>query len=74
MLEGLSKPKNDRLCGVMAKRKTLDESDQRILDEALADPEWSSYQLQIALASLGFRTAIETIRKHRAGNCICSRN
>lgn len=74
MLEGLSKPEPITNCIVVKKRAELSEDDKTIFDNALADSEWSSYQLRKALQLNGFNISLDTLRAHRQKACKCSMN
>ena len=50
----------------------LDESDRKILQEALDDPKkWSPYGLHHALKLRGIKLNDKAISKHRSGECSC---
>jgi aspartokinase len=72
MLEGLTPPERVFSCLVRKLRESLDESDQRILDLAIADGDsWPSKTLAVALTERGLPISDKPIRKHRAGLCSC---
>jgi len=73
MLEGLKAPAKTKLCALGAKRLDLSESDQAILDEALADSAWASHSLHFALKEQGFHVSKDLIGTHRKGVCKCYR-
>lgn len=75
MLEGLEPPKNrTEYCKVKDTMLTLNEADQKILEEALADTErWKHKTLSNALRSKGVNLADTTISKHRLRVCACFR-
>lgn len=60
-------------CKVREIRATLDESDQKKLDELLADERWKNNTLQKALASKGIEINVQRLTAHREKNCSCSK-
>ena len=74
MLEGLSPNKRVYQCSVAVRRKSLDDNDKKILDDALADTQtWSHYGLSQALINRGIKIFDKAIKKHREGTCSCSK-
>ena len=75
MLEGLTPPPNkSHKCLVREILDTLDQNDQAILTEALADKlTWPANTLSIALRDRGIQIADVTISKHRKQHCRCYR-
>ena len=75
MLEGLEPPKNKtEFCKVDHVISQLEESDAKILQEALDDTErWKHKTLSNALRSRGISLADTTISKHRFKVCACFR-
>jgi len=71
MLEGLKAPVKTKLCALAARRLDLSDSDQEILDNALADTTWASHSLYFALKELGFHVSKDLIGHHRNGVCKC---
>lgn len=72
MLEGLTPPERVFPCAVRTLLDALDESDQRILEEALTNQNvWSNVALAKALTERGLRISEKPIRKHRLGICSC---
>jgi hypothetical protein len=73
MLEGLTPPaKKPVQCKISRLREGLDKSDQKILDEALANVEdWPTDTLVRELRKHGLDVGRETIRGHRRGDCLC---
>jgi hypothetical protein len=52
--------------------QSLEESDQRILEDALNNHEvWAHVALAKALTERGLRISEKPIRKHRIGLCSC---
>lgn len=74
MLEGLTPPPNKSVyCKIEQLSATLDESDKKILTDALDNPDWSANGLSMALRQRGFSVADVTITKHRQKACACYR-
>jgi hypothetical protein len=73
MLENLGTPDSKRLCTMAKKMRDLDESDQKILEDALANPEWGNLLLTRRLTELGFPIARDTLTRHRNKECACVR-
>jgi hypothetical protein len=73
MLEGLTPPpKKPSQCKLSVLRDGLDKSDQKILDDAMADAElWPTETLVRELRKRGVDVGRETIRNHRRGDCLC---
>ena len=73
MLEGLTPPPKKPLqCKLSRLRETLEKSDQKILDEAVANTEdWPTETLVRELRKHGFELGRETLRAHRRGDCLC---
>jgi len=73
MLEGLTPPAKKPLqCKLSRLREGLDKSDQKILDDAVANTEdWPTETLVRELRKLNFDVGRETIRAHRRGDCLC---
>jgi hypothetical protein len=76
MLEGLEPPKNRAVfCKVNDVMNELEESDVKILQEALDDTErWKHKTLSNALRAKGVSLADTTISKHRLRVCACYRS
>ncbi len=73
MLEGLTPPAKKPLqCKLSRLREALEKSDQKILDEAVANIEdWPTETLVRELRRFGLDVGRETIRAHRRGDCLC---
>jgi hypothetical protein len=71
MLEGLKAPAKDKLCALASKRLDLSDSDQEMLDSALADHTWATHSLHFALKELGFHISKDLIGFHRKRVCKC---
>lgn len=75
MLENLE-PKQSKAeyCKTAQVLQRLDESDAKILNDALAAPEvWSAKGLSTALRERGLSLADTTLSKHRNRLCACYR-
>ena len=64
--------RDGRLCVFVTIRAALTKPDATDLDECLADPTVSAVQIQRGLAAEGHRTSVETVRRHRRGECTCA--
>ena len=72
MLEDLKPPEYVTPCAIRTMLEKLDEADQRILLDALANPEaWGNSALAKALTDRGLRISEKPIRKHRNKLCSC---
>lgn len=72
MLENLEPVKPIRSCKIRTILEQLDESDQKILVDALADRgKWQDYPLSKALESRGIHVSPNSISKHRDRTCSC---
>jgi hypothetical protein len=72
MLEDMSPPEFVTPCAVRRILDNLDEADQKILVDALANVEaWGNTPLARALSDRGLRVSEKPIRKHRAKECSC---
>lgn len=72
MLEGMKPPKRIYTCSVGQALANLEQSDSRILQEALDDVDkWSGYGLSTALKERGLVLHDKAIRNHRAKGCQC---
>lgn len=76
MLEGLKPPPNKAYyCRVSQVLAELDQADQEILDQAIADyRSWPAKTLQKALRERGLTLADTTITKHRNQLCACAKD
>lgn len=75
MLEGLA-PKSyvKTKCSLIERAEAkLNESDQAILLEAVANKLFSNLNLAEQLTERGFSISENVIRKHRLGKCACAR-
>jgi hypothetical protein len=74
MLEGLTPNKRRYECAVDRELDRLNDTDKKILLDALADQRlWSAYSLMTALKKRGITMGDKSIRKHRDGVCTCSK-
>lgn len=76
MLEGLTPPPNKSVyCKIDLMAQELDESDRKILFDAIDDHEtWGARTLSSALRQRGISVADTTITKHRQRACACFRS
>lgn len=76
MLEGLTPPVNKAVyCKVAQVMEELEESDAKILQDALDDTaRWKNKTLSNALRTKGLSLADTTLSKHRAKTCACYRS
>ena len=65
MLEGLEPPKPNRKTRIEEVLETLDAKDQKILIEALDNPDWSANGLSVALRQRGVKLSSSTITRYR---------
>ena len=73
MLEGLAPVVKVHPCGGRTVTDKLDEADQKIFTEAIADYDtWSAHALMVALKRRGITLGDKAIRKHRERVCSCS--
>jgi hypothetical protein len=74
MLENMVPPvKKPVGCKVMKIAETLGESDGKLLVEYVNDPAWVAEQLVSALHERGVFIGAMSVRKHRAGLCMCKK-
>lgn len=73
MLEDLKPPYLHKVCKVKQIRDSLDPSDQKILDDAIASSEWSNFALARELSRRGLRISRETLANHERKACNCSK-
>ena len=65
MLEGLELPKPNRKTRIEELLETLDAKDQKILIDALDNPDWSAHGLSVALRQRGVKLSSSTITRYR---------
>lgn len=75
MLEGLApRSYTPEHCSIVQRAHTeLNETDRKILLEALENKLFSNLNLAEQLTQRGFPIGETTIRKHRSGKCACAR-
>jgi len=74
MLEGMIPPvKKSVGCKVMKIAETLGEADGKLLIQYVEDPAWVAEQLVSALHEREVFIGPMSIRKHRAGLCMCKK-
>jgi hypothetical protein len=73
MLENLNIKKRVWTCAVRTLLDSLSEADQQILRDNLVNEQISHNALAKALKQLGLNMADTTIRRHRVGECSCSK-
>lgn len=72
MLENIAPPERRTRCRVRTILKDLDELDQDRLNGFLANEEiWSALALSRAMASVNVSLSVNSIIKHRRGDCSC---
>jgi repressor of nif and glnA expression len=72
MLEGMTPPEYVTPCAIRTLLGKLDESDEKILLDALANQQaWGHSALAKALTDRGLRISEKPIRKHRNKLCSC---
>ena len=69
----LAAGQRSQVCVFVTIRAALNKPDATDLDECLADPAVSAVQIQRGLAAEGHRTSVETVRRHRRGECTCAK-
>lgn len=73
MLENLTPPARKGRCAFTRFRETLDSHDVQILDDAMADQNWTTHGLAIALRDRGAPLTYQTVYRHRTNTCACKR-
>lgn len=76
MLEGMTPPQKSRgNCKVENIAATLDEADQKILYDAVANQaQWTVKNLIFALKERGIQISDSPLYNHRAQTCACYRS
>ena len=73
MLEGLAPKQRNHICSLMQNAaEVLDDSDIKILLDALADKRFSNNGLAEALTDKGFKVTETQVRRHRIKKCACA--
>lgn len=73
LLDDITEPVRVYPCKVREVRDSLEESDQKKLDELLADERWKNKTLATALAGKGVKIDVQRLSAHRNGSCSCSK-
>jgi hypothetical protein len=73
MLENLGEPQSKGVCKLVMKMRELNEADQKILEDALANPAWGNSLLTRRLNELGFVVYRDSLTRHRNKECACAR-
>jgi hypothetical protein len=74
MLEGMMPPsKRVAGCKVMKVAESLGEADSKLFLGYVDDPVWVAEQLVAALHERGVFIGAMSVRKHRAGLCMCKK-
>jgi len=71
MLEDLKPKSRLRTCRMRQVIESLSESDQRILKDAVASPDFTSNGLMIALRQRGIEISYTSVRRHELRHCSC---
>jgi hypothetical protein len=71
MLEGLTPPGQLRSCKVGQIASTLDDSDRKILLDAVASSDWPIKSLSRALQQRGIVISDTPLTNHRKQSCVC---
>jgi hypothetical protein len=71
MLENLVPPGRFRSCKVSEISANLSPEDKRILEDAIASPEWPIKALSRALGERGLQVSETPLGNHRAKTCAC---
>lgn len=68
----LPQPKR-QACIINTTWSNLNKEDQKIFNEAINNPDWPASTLSKQLADNGIMISESPIRKHRRGECACSK-
>ena len=71
LLEGLEKKKRVYTCRVRTFRETLEDSDKKILDDAMTSGEFTPHELSLALLDKGVKLSRDSLKRHMKGVCSC---
>lgn len=74
MLENLSIPEKQYPCRVKTVLIDLDAKDQKILTEAVMNPEWPINTLENSLREVNVVLSGKSIKRHRTKACSCWKN
>jgi hypothetical protein len=74
MLEGLTPPRKEPICPMMANAtQKLDSKDLKIFVDAINNPVWGANRLAEQVTERGFYVSDGQILKHRRGTCACAK-
>lgn len=73
MLEGLQPPVRHFSCRVKTVIDGLEDKDAKILEQAIASPDWASKTLSNELKKRGLLLSDNSITNHRKKACACFR-
>ncbi len=71
MLENLETARKIWPCKIRSVLETLSESDQKIMVDAIANPDWSTLGLARALTERGLPVTEPSLKRHRDNLCSC---
>lgn len=71
MLENLQRPTKQYSCRVKTVLSELDSADQKILTDAVMNPEWPIGTLENSLRKLDIVLSGTSIKRHRTKGCSC---
>jgi hypothetical protein len=74
MLEDLKLPVKVFACRVRTIKETLKETDQHILEAAIANPEWPYKTLSNELRKREIKVSDTALKSHREKRCSCWRD
>ena len=73
MLDGLKPPVRQFSCRVRTVVEGLESKDAKILEQAIASPDWGSKTLSNELKKRGLLLSDNSITNHRKKSCACFR-
>ena len=73
MLEGLQPPVRQFNCKVRTVTAGLEAKDQKVLEQAIASPDWPAKTLSVELKKRGLLLSDNAIANHRKKSCACFR-
>lgn len=73
MLDGLQPPVRQFSCRVKTVVQGLESKDAKILEQAIASPDWGSKTLSNELKKRGLLLSDNSITNHRKKSCACFR-
>jgi hypothetical protein len=71
MLEDLSMPKKVLTCRVRTIKESMTLDDQKILDDAVMNPEWRYKTLSNELSKRDVKVSDSALKHHREKRCSC---